>query len=192
MRRPAASRQDGYALVALIVAMTVMLILMLAAVPAWRYVMKNERELELIFRQQEIARAIKRYEQVRKAPPLSLDMLVQAKVLRRKYKNPLSPDGRWHYVRQGEAQLPGGGQRGAASPFPFSNTGPGGQEGAPGPFIGVRATSSEKGLRVINDRETYNEWIITKDQPVARIGKSPLGTFGRPQVPVFPQPQPAK
>jgi type II secretory pathway pseudopilin PulG len=190
-----AAGERGYALVALIVAMTVMLILMLTALPAWRYVMKNERELELIFRQEEIARAVKRYQaKHNQALPVSLDVLIQTKMLRRKYKNPLSPDGRWHYVRQNEAVLPGTNTptpKPTPSPaFAWSTSGPAAQETAPGPFIGVRATSTDKALRVVNGREAYNEWLITSVNGLpVQIGKSPL-TLGRPNVPVFPAPPP--
>ncbi len=39
--------EAGYTLVALLASMTIMLILMAAAMPSWRYVMKNDREEEL-------------------------------------------------------------------------------------------------------------------------------------------------
>ncbi len=195
MTRAPDKHEAGYALVALIAATTVMLILMLTVLPAWRYVMKNERELELIFRQEEVARAIQRYQARHNgALPPSLDMLVQTRVLRRKYKNPLSPDGRWYYVRPGEvATFAQGGGIPQPKPTPtpsfqLSTTGPGGQEVAPGPFQAVRATSTEKGLRVVNGREAYNEWVVLPGQR-AFIGKLPL-TLGRPGIPTFPQQQP--
>ena len=43
-------------------AVTIMLIVLGAAAPTWRYVMKNDREEELIFRGGQIADAIERYQ----------------------------------------------------------------------------------------------------------------------------------
>ena len=84
-------------------AVTIMLIMMAAAVPSWRYVMKNDAEEELIFRGGEIADAIARY-QARNgnALPPSLEVLVKGKFLRREYKDPMTKDGRWRFIRPGE------------------------------------------------------------------------------------------
>jgi type II secretory pathway pseudopilin PulG len=106
--------EAGYALVALLVAVATMLILMAAAVPSWRYVMKNDAEEELIFRGGEIADAIARYQRRNgNALPASLEVLVKQKFLRRAYKDPMSKDGQWRLVRPGEVV-------GAGAPAPGS------------------------------------------------------------------------
>jgi len=110
--RPRA-RQAGYALVALMVTVTVMMVMMAAAVPSWRYLMKNDREEELIFRGGEIADAIGRYQKKNaNTLPTSLDVLVKGKFLRKAYKDPMTKDGKWRFLRQGEtiaaaASVPG-------------------------------------------------------------------------------------
>src|SRR5438552_579048 len=53
-RRPP-SDEAGFSLVAVIAGVTIMMTLMGAAVPAWRYVMKDDREEELFFRGNQIA-----------------------------------------------------------------------------------------------------------------------------------------
>jgi type II secretory pathway pseudopilin PulG len=122
------SGEAGYSLVALLAAVTVMLILMGAGSSGWKYIMKNDREEELIFRGGEIADAIGRYQKKNgNALPTSLEVLVKGKFLRHAYKDPMTQDGKWHIVRQGEAI--GGSPVGA---------GPGtraGQAGAPGAGI---------------------------------------------------------
>ena len=58
---------------------------------------------ELIFRGEEIATAIGRY-QARNgnALPPSLEVLVKGKFLRREYKDPMTKHGRWRFIRPGD------------------------------------------------------------------------------------------
>ena len=77
---------SGFSLVVLGAAITVMLILMGAAVPTWRYIMKNDREEELYFRGDQIARAIERYQRKNgNALPVSMEALVKGHYLRKAY-----------------------------------------------------------------------------------------------------------
>ncbi len=188
-------RDDGYALVALVLAVTLLLIAMSAALPAWRYVMKNEREEELLFRGGQIADAIKRYQaRTGSALPTSMDVLVKGKFLRKAYKDPLDAEGKWRLVRQGEpcpSLLRPGATRGSpspgGSPVPGASpaTGvPGLSTGGPaggrpsfeiGPFHGVVSTSSDKSLRIFNGQESYSSWCFIAGQPRI-IGKLPRGT----------------
>ena len=187
-------REAGFSLVALMASITIMFIVMGAAVPTWRYVMKDDREEELIFRGGEIADSIKRYQKKNgNALPTNIEMLVKGKFLRRAYKDPMTKNGRWRLVRQGEGlggpAVPGSGVPGAPpSPPPPTRpedpaSGPGlggGSVGGPGigPMIGVASTSTEKGLRVFNGKTRYNEWIFASGQP--RIVGKPIGV---PRVP---------
>ena len=86
--------EAGFSLVALVASMTVMLVLMGAAMPSWKYVMKNEREQELFFRGDQIATAIERYQKKNggTAPP-TLEILVKGKYLRKAYTDPMAKDG---------------------------------------------------------------------------------------------------
>lgn len=186
---PARSSEGGYSLVAIVGALTIMLILMAAAAPTWRYVMKDSREEELIFRGTQIADAIARYQKKNgNALPASIEVLVKGKYLRKAYKDPMAADGKWRFVRQGEAILPPGaspvpGRPGAAPSPAGPPSGPLGPVGAIGQtlggFIGVASTSTEKGLRLFNGRERYSEWIFAVGQP--RV-------VGRPQGPLVPRP----
>jgi type II secretory pathway pseudopilin PulG len=182
-------------MVALIASMAVMLVLMGAAVPSWRYVMKDMREEELLFRGTQIAEAIERYQRKNgNAPPPSLEVLVQGKYLRRLYKEPFAKDGKWRLVRPGEAlpapvsarpgvpappapPVPSPLAQAVPSPFPGATTmtTPGQAFGA---VVGVASRSKEKSLRVFNGRTRYDEWIFAAGQP--RL----VGKDRRPLVPV--------
>jgi type II secretory pathway pseudopilin PulG len=173
--------EAGYSLVALLAAVAVMMIMLGAAVPSWRYVMRNDAEEELIFRGGEIADAIARYQRKNgNALPPSLEVLVKGKYLRRAYKDPMTKHGRWRFIRPGEAVGPAPGSPGSPGtstvtttttttrPSPFSQTGP-----TIGPIQGVASTSTEKSLRVFNGRTRYNEWVFLPGQPRA-VGR-PIG-----------------
>jgi type II secretory pathway pseudopilin PulG len=191
---------------------TIMLILMAASVPSWRYVMKNDAEEELIFRGGEIADAIARYQQKNgNALPPSLEVLVKGRFLRKEYKDPMTKDGKWRLIRQGEAigpiRAPGaGGETGASASAAAgpgfrgtssrpgalgsaSTSGPGRsatgrQRGATlGGIQGVASTSEETSLRVFNGRTQYNEWIFLPGQPreVGRPQRRPGAAPGQPR-----------
>ncbi len=87
--------------------MTIMLILMGAAMPSWKYVVQNEREQELYFRGDQIASAIERYQKKNggTAPP-TLEVLVKGKFLRKAYTDPMTKDGKWRYIKVGEMMVP--------------------------------------------------------------------------------------
>ena len=92
--------QRGYAMAALLVSLGVMLVLMTVAMPVWRTQAQREKEAELVFRGEQIARAINLY--MRKMGggnyPPSLDVLVQGRFLRKKYKDPMTKDGEWDVI----------------------------------------------------------------------------------------------
>jgi type II secretory pathway pseudopilin PulG len=170
-------------MVALLAAVSVMLILMAAAVPSWRYVMKNDAEEELIFRGGEIADAIARYQKRNgNALPPSLEVLVKGKFLRRAYKDPMTKHGRWRFIRPGEAigpiQPPGA----PGTPTTTTTTTRPSAFSQPtltlGGIQGVASTSTEKSLRIFNGRTRYSEWIFIPGQP--RVVGRPVGPPTRP------------
>lgn len=181
--------EAGYSMVALMAAVAVMMIMLAAAAPSWRYVMRNDAEEELIFRGGEIADAVARYQKRNgNALPPSLEVLVKGKFLRRAYKDPMTKHGRWRFIRPGEAVGPAAsgipGTTGGATtttttttttrPSAFSQPGT-----TLGGFQGVASTSTEKSLRIFNGRTRYNEWVFLPGQP--RV-------VGRPVGPAAPRP----
>ena len=68
-----------------------MLIAMGVAAPTWQHVMQDDREQELLYRGGAIADSIARYQKKNGgALPVSLDVLVKGRFLRRAYKDPMT------------------------------------------------------------------------------------------------------
>jgi type II secretory pathway pseudopilin PulG len=189
--------QAGFSLVAASASIAMMMLLMGLAVPSWKYVMQNAREEELIFRGTQIVEAIERYQKKHgNTPPVSLEVLVKGKFLRKEFKDPMTPKGEWRFVRPGEAIVSppgvGAGRPGrptpSATPSPSPGSGLGSSLGAGsssrrgsfGPFIGVASTSTEKSLRVFNGRTKYDQWLFLVGQP--RIIGKDINTRTMPGV----------
>jgi type II secretory pathway pseudopilin PulG len=96
---------------AMLVAIGVMSIMLTVAMPAWRQMVQREKEEELIFRGQQYARSIGLFQRKYAAAyPPDVDTLVQQKFLRKKYKDPMVPDGEFQVLYQasmGQPMVPG-------------------------------------------------------------------------------------
>jgi type II secretory pathway pseudopilin PulG len=168
--------EAGFSLVAVVAGMTIMLVMMGAAMPSWKYVVQNEREQELFFRGDEIATAIERYQKKNAgAAPPTLEVLVKGKFLRQAYTDPMTTDGKWRYIKVGEMMLP----RVAAAMPGREPTGPGQRSRAGGrssdelgPFIGVASTLKKESLRIMNGQDTYDQWLFVAGRPrvLGRVG----------------------
>jgi type II secretory pathway pseudopilin PulG len=178
----------GYAMAALLVAMSVMAVLMSALLPVWTTMAKREKEAELVFRGNQYARAIGLFQRkfANTAPP-SIDLLVEQRFLRKKYKDPITNDDfQPLYANQamnpqgaGNQQQPGQPSQRGTSPSPggqlmqpgFGGTG----ATAAGGIIGVTSKSKDTSLRVFNGRTKYNEWAFVHVQTSQRLGQPGLG-----------------
>ena len=200
--RPQPQGDRGFALVIVIAGITVMMILMGAAVPTWRYVMQDDREQELFFRGDQIARAVEAYQKKNgNAFPPSFEVLVKGKYLRRAYKDPMVKDGKWRIIRPGEAVPASGGPTGGAGPRPSPSPSPSAPASAFGPvggtsvgsIAGVASLSKETSLRLFNGRTRYDQWLFLANQP-RRLGRDrgpntlPGGAGGLPR----PSPSPRR
>lgn len=198
--------QRGYAMAALLVSIGVMMLLMSVAMPVWRHQAQREKEAELIFRGEQYARAVNHYQR-KMGPgnfPQSIDVLVQQRFLRKKYKDPMTEDGEFDIIPVGGATQPGQspqpqpgrGTPGAPRP-PQTRPSPG-QPGAQvgSPFsggqsalgiMGVRSKSKETAIRIYKGGGThYNEWSFV----FANVSNRPGGPggVGRPGGPGQPGP----
>jgi type II secretory pathway pseudopilin PulG len=196
VRRAAGER--GYLMVALLVTMSIMAIMMSAALPAWHTMARREKEAELVFRGEQYARAIGLWQQkFANQPAPSIDVLVEQRMLRKKYKDPITNDGfqllgaggggapgqtqqATAPLAQGRGlQLSGGARGGTPAGRGASPTGgfqPTGQT-VQGGIVGVTSKSTEKSLRLYNGRDTYNQWVF---MPVARGGVGAGARGGAP------------
>lgn len=177
----------GYAMAALLVGMSVMAVLMGALLPVWSHMATREKEEELIFRGRQYARAIGLYQRkFANTPPPSIDVLVDQRFLRKKYKDPITNDDFQpiYANQQATAQGPGTsqvaqrpGQSATATlstpaqqtlQSGFGSTGIGAQGGV----IGVTSKSKEPSIKVYNGRSHYNEWSFVFVQTAQRPGQS--------------------
>src|SRR5579875_3675037 len=102
-RMPAPS---GYAFVAMMIMVTVLLISMTAALPSIYQEGQREREEEAIFRAEQYDRAIYLFHRRFGRYPTSVKDLLKTdnmRFLREPYRDPLSPNGRWRFIHANAA-----------------------------------------------------------------------------------------
>jgi type II secretory pathway pseudopilin PulG len=186
----------------LLVALAVMSVLMSAVLPAWRHQARREKEEELVFRGEQYVRAIQLWER-KMGPgsrPPSIEMLVDQRFLRKKYKDPMVEDGEFQLLflgaldsapgrggaaQDGRGRVAGsgrisvsigsgrGGATGASGQVIFGG-GPGGRGG--GGIMGVTSKSKEASIRNYKGATHYNEWRFVH----AGAAIQPGGGDGRP------------
>ena len=97
--------ERGYAMAALLVAMSVMAIVLSTAMPVYQTVARREREAELVFRGEQYARAIALFQRkYGNALPPDVDVLIDQRFLRKKYKDPIT-GGDFQYLGAGSPEL---------------------------------------------------------------------------------------
>jgi type II secretory pathway pseudopilin PulG len=135
----------------LLVGLAVVSVMLGAAMASWRTVAQREKEEELVFRGKQYARAVGLFQRrFANTYPPSIDILVEQKFLRKKFKDPMTEDGDFQPLYQGTAfQLPSG--RGSQTP----GVGIGGRMSAGGAVVigaapvqnGIQQTSTSGGSR---------------------------------------------
>ena len=134
-------QQRGYAMVVLIVGLSIMAVMMTAAMPVWKQMAQREKEAELVFRGEQYARAIGLFQR-KNGPgtlPPSFDLLVEQRYLRKKFKDPITDD----------EFVPVGLNAGSSTPGQTTPP-PGSPPGGPGratPPIGAGAPPPSAGAR---------------------------------------------
>ncbi|HSQ34918.1 MAG TPA: hypothetical protein VLQ89_02895 [Candidatus Binatia bacterium] len=152
--RPSGPPRDrGYAMIALMIAVSVLAVFLLMAVPMWETAMQREAEEELIFRGREYVTALGLY--LKKHNNLhaqNLEILHLEKFLRRLYKDPMSADGVWDMVFQDNS--------GAAAKLLVVPAGQAKAYLGRAVLVGVCSTSPETGFREYRGKKKYNEWAF--------------------------------
>jgi type II secretory pathway pseudopilin PulG len=180
-------------MVVLLIGMSVMAVLMTAAMPVWKQTTQRDKEAELIFRGQQYVRAIGLF-QKKAGPgvlPPNLDVLVQQRFLRKKFTDPITGKD-FDLLAPTQATTPGVPTGGAAPPTgrgqatgspgstPLSFGAPSGAgRGAAGGIMGVASKSKETSIRIFNGRTHYNEWQFVYVQQAQAPGGG--GAPGAPQ-----------
>ena len=181
------SGNRGYAMAALLVGMSVMAVLMSALLPVWTHMATREKEEELIFRGRQYARAIGLFQRkFANTPPPSIDVLVDQRFLRKKYKDPITNDD-FQLIYANQQAVAGGPGTSPSAPRPgqapsanlsaptqqtlqssFGSTGAGPQGGV----IGVTSKSKDASIKLYNGRDHYNQWAFVYVQTAQRPGES--------------------
>lgn len=146
---PSARRQrdSGYLLLAILLMMALMIIAAMAAAPKIVMQIKRDREEEMIHRGTEYARAIKKYYKKFGRYPANLDQLDNTnsiRFIRKRYKDPLTKDGKWKLLSYGDVPtLQGAGIAGGISAAALAAQSQ--QGGAYGAFSANNASASGLG-----------------------------------------------
>jgi hypothetical protein len=96
----------------LMLAVAMLMITMLGVARNYRRSIIRDREVEMIHRGEQYERAVKRYYHKFGNYPASIEQLEntnKVRFLRKRYKDPMSPDGAWKLVHQSDVTLKAGG-----------------------------------------------------------------------------------
>ena len=156
-------RQEGYNLVILVVAITVLNIMVAAAIPLWRTAIRREKEEELIFRGLQYAEGMRNFQRRFGRLPVRLEELVETKprCMRRLWEDPITGKRDWVPIRVG---VPDGGAVPPENPPDGDGgQGTGGRDGnvGLGPIRGVRSRSKGESVKTMFGQNRYDQWQFT-------------------------------
>jgi type II secretory pathway pseudopilin PulG len=197
--------ERGYAMAVLLVALSIMAVMLTVVMPVWKHAGQREKEEELVFRGKQYVHAIGLFQRkFANAYPPTIDVLVEQRFLRRKFKDPITNEdfvpilagqslpgstppggtqgagGRGQPGQSTQPNQPGrAGQPGQVAGQPggrgISPIGtPGG--GTTGGISGVTSKSKDTSIRLYNGRSHYNEWAFVYLPQVQAPGAGAPGT----------------
>lgn len=196
--------EAGYNLVFLMVTLTLLSIMLAAALPKWSHAIRREREEELISRGWQYAEAVRIFQNRFQRLPVRLEELIEVepRSIRKLWKDPMTDEGKWALIPPGQGgpvltpqpETPDGrnpgededsggdsGEDGEPSEEVDPGTGIGKKKGIVqvGPFIGVHSRSSKESILILFGRDRYDQWHFTADllreQGGQQIGGDPTG-----------------
>lgn len=151
------NRNKGYTLIILMIAVAVMSIGLLVAIPVLKTQLQREKEEELIFRGKQYVEAIRLFQM--KYPgrfPNTLEMLLEEKCLRKLYKDPMTEDGEWNVILhyEGISSKKSRTQKILVTP----------RRALPNidnpQILGVVSPYTEESIKIYNDQTTYDKWLF--------------------------------
>jgi type II secretory pathway pseudopilin PulG len=177
-------------MVILMVAVTILTILVAAALPMWSHARKREKEEELIFRGWQYAEAIRLFQQRQGRYPTRLKELIEVhpRSIRKLWTDPMSENGEWGLVFQGVGApgLPGqtdtsgnggGGRNGRPLPGPRAPRG--GEQETIGPITGVHSRSTEESIKTMFGEDSYDKWLFTVERLTSVQSRQSQVGFGQ-------------
>ena len=156
--------QRGFTMALALAVAVVMGLMLMKAAPAVSAEVQRENEAELIFRGEAIAAALRIYAAKTGRFPTDFDdvMKLRPRILRQKYKDPMTPGGDWDYVTQV--------QPGAS----------GNKEGLP--IVGVRSRSAKDSIHIYQNKSLVRDWLFTADQNLLGITDAAAKSLGLPKA----------
>ncbi len=135
--------ERGFTMALALAMTTVMGIVLMIAIPKVATEVQREQEMNLIFRGEAIANALRLYNLRMGKYPNQLEELMKTKprLLRQIYTDPMSDDGSWQYIY-------------AVQPGPSGNT-----EGLP--IMGVRSRSERDSILIYQKKSLISDWTFT-------------------------------
>jgi type II secretory pathway pseudopilin PulG len=156
--------QRGFTMALALALVVVMGLMLMKTAPDVRAEVQRENESELIFRGEAIADALRIYSTKTGRYPTDLEdvMKVRPRILRQKYKDPMTADGEWDYITQV--------QPGAS----------GNKEGLP--IVGVRSKSPLNGIHIYQRKELVRDWQFTAIQNLLGVQDATGAIPGLPKA----------
>jgi len=157
------SGESGYVLLAVMLAVTLVLVALSIELPRIAQQIKREKEEELVHRGKDYATAVKRFVHKNGGRyPVSVEQLEDTnhiRFLRKKYKDPITGESDWKMVHAGEAQIkiptpaPGLSGPGGANPG-LSGSGGSNQSGTNNPPPGIAQLNPNAGGSQLGQPQT--------------------------------------
>jgi type II secretory pathway pseudopilin PulG len=179
------TRERGYIMVVLLVAMAVGAIWMSALLPAWRQQVQRQREEDLIFIGEQYARSIVLYQMKNQgAFPPNIEALVSGHYLRKQWKDPITGEDFMVIGPTMTQQQPGR----STGPAPNVPQQPG-RGGTPGGGVpgqqqvmaginGVRSRSTATSIKIYKNLQQHSLWPFDAQQFYQVMGYTPGGRGG--------------
>jgi len=172
--------EQGYALIVMLMVVTILLVTLTAALPSIYQEGQREREEELLFRGNEYARAIALFYRQFRRYPVSVKELLSTnglRFLRHPYPDPMTRQGKWRFIHAGpggailDSHTMSSGRRdqsaqgqsdrssmfgqgtGSRSAFFSDSDQPRGAS-----IVGVASMSKKESIRVWNGHTRYEDW----------------------------------
>jgi len=157
---PSKSSPEGYTLIILLFALTVLTLGLMVAVPVWETQIQREKEAELIFRGRQYIEAIRLFQLKKPGTfPKSLEELFEENCIRRLYKDPMAKTGDWNIILP--YQRISAKQRSTSQKIlvvPWNQLG-----AVDNPqIIGVVSASTRKSIKLYNNQKSYNLWLFSQ------------------------------
>ena len=177
------SRNEGYTIVMLLVAASILAIGILAAVPLWQTQIQRENEDELIFRGNQYVEAIRRYQTKNPGQfPRTMDELYKKRYLRRLFPDPMTKGGKWDILIQQTRMAPSPARTGVPTQsggLQLLAVPEAGLSSVPNAgIVGVVSTSTKTSIRIYNEETTYDKWFFYYGQ--GGKAKAEVTYYGRP------------